>query len=408
MGTKRVKGDCGECHTMLEDRISQLPDSLIHHIFSSLPTIYLVRMGRLSKRWRRMWVSTPFLYFDDFCIIALNKNVRTRDMVLKLMTYYLRYRKHCMQIPDTFLLSFRFDTHHMSASNSSDIRIIDDWLNFVVKSKVKELALSFKKYCLPQFILNASSLTLLKLTYLKLVAPTPSTFPSLKVLSLLSFESDVKSLQNLISGCPIIEELYLRTYALGPIDFVVSGTLKNLSLSVDFNEQWLNGLISRLPLLERLALESHTMKNISIRSHSLKYVFIKSFDTVEEVALTITTPNLVCLHLTCYSRNIIVVEAPNLLEASLTLEDRGGMLKASLMDLVHLLSNLNFLKKMMLTIRDEEVLILLKSIRKYCPSPLLNLKHLKVKIRDGRLYETAKLPDSLLWCAPCLETLEMV
>ena len=71
MARKRVKrprgGEVGnEPNTiMIEDRISQLPEPLIHHIFSFLPTIYLVQMSCLAKRWRWMWVSTPFLHFQD-------------------------------------------------------------------------------------------------------------------------------------------------------------------------------------------------------------------------------------------------------------------------------------------------------------------------------------------------------
>ncbi|KAH7521494.1 hypothetical protein FEM48_Zijuj07G0039500 [Ziziphus jujuba var. spinosa] len=89
-------------------------------------------------------------------------------------------------------------------------------------------------------------------------------------------------------------------------------------------------------------------------------------------------------------------------------EDCGAMLKASYMDLVHLLSNLNFLKKMMQTIWVEEVFIFLKSIKEMCPSPLPNRDHLKVKVRYGSPYKTAKLWDSLLWCAPSLRTLKIV
>ncbi|KAI3962127.1 hypothetical protein MKW92_041324 [Papaver armeniacum] len=49
-----------------EDRISNLPDSLIHHILSFLSdTTYAVQTCVLSKRWRYIWTSLPVLKFSD-------------------------------------------------------------------------------------------------------------------------------------------------------------------------------------------------------------------------------------------------------------------------------------------------------------------------------------------------------
>ncbi|KAF3457995.1 hypothetical protein FNV43_RR02657 [Rhamnella rubrinervis] len=212
-GNKRVKRDCGEeldnqPNNMAEDRISHLPEPLIHHIFSFLPTIFIVRMSLLSKRWRWIWVSNPFLYFGDFDYkITFPDKVNKRDMVLKFVGNYLRSRKLYMQVPETSVTSFKFGTCYKFTHSAT--RRMDGWLNFCVQRRVKELDLRFKNYCLPKFVLNSSSLTVLKLRELKLEAPSLSILPSLKVLS-LSVECDAKSLQNLISGCPIIEELYLR------------------------------------------------------------------------------------------------------------------------------------------------------------------------------------------------------
>ncbi|XP_074380508.1 F-box/FBD/LRR-repeat protein At4g00160-like isoform X2 [Apium graveolens] len=52
---KRIKGD--------EDRISGLPDELIHKIYSHLDAKEAVQSSVLSKRWKLIWTTLPFLGF---------------------------------------------------------------------------------------------------------------------------------------------------------------------------------------------------------------------------------------------------------------------------------------------------------------------------------------------------------
>lgn len=361
MATKRVKGDFGgrvnnELLTVSGDRISQLPDDLIYHIFSFLPTVYIVRMSLISKRWRHLWLCTPFLYFEDFCNITFDKKVKKQDMVLNFATNFFRCRELCMKIPDPLIVSFKCDTTYSFASCGIATRQIDEWLSFAVQNKVKQLDLHVKQYRLPQSVRSANSLTVLKLSEVKLVVPFPPSFPSLKVLSLMCVDSDNKSLQNLISGCTIIEEMLLSGSSLGDMDFTVSGTLRSLSLSrVDLTDKWLSGLISGLPILERLTLKCYKLKNISLCSHSLKFVSIVSLKSIEAA---FRTPNLVWLKFACGSdHSIISVEAPNLLEANLYFAYRY-MDETSYSALVRFLSNLNFSKKIKLSIWTEEVFII--------------------------------------------------
>ncbi|ESR65506.1 hypothetical protein CICLE_v10010578mg, partial [Citrus x clementina] len=46
------------------DRLSNLPEPIIHHIFSFLETIDVVRASAVSRKWRYLWLSIPYLNFN--------------------------------------------------------------------------------------------------------------------------------------------------------------------------------------------------------------------------------------------------------------------------------------------------------------------------------------------------------
>lgn len=179
--------------------------------------------------------------------------------------------------------------------------------------------------------------------------------PSLKVKCLTNVKFDELSLQNIILGCPIIDDLQLCGFTLGDIDLSISGTLRSLSLRhVTFTNQWLEGLIPGIPFLETLTLYSRWLEHISIKSHSLKYLF---FYVSSGNEVTFRTPNLVCLDFACFSNSMISIEAPNLLKANLTLGN-NSMKKPDYYELIRLLSNLNCLKKLMRSVFSEQVLVI--------------------------------------------------
>ncbi|KAM0049935.1 putative F-box domain-containing protein [Helianthus debilis subsp. tardiflorus] len=48
-----------------EDRLSSLPEEVVSHILSLMPTKFAVRTSILSWRWRYSWMSVTNLDFDD-------------------------------------------------------------------------------------------------------------------------------------------------------------------------------------------------------------------------------------------------------------------------------------------------------------------------------------------------------
>lgn len=49
----------------LEDRISKLPDAVLCHILSFMPTKYAVLTSVLSKRWQYLWTCVNTLDLDN-------------------------------------------------------------------------------------------------------------------------------------------------------------------------------------------------------------------------------------------------------------------------------------------------------------------------------------------------------
>ncbi|KAF3457044.1 hypothetical protein FNV43_RR01701 [Rhamnella rubrinervis] len=96
--------------------------------------------------------------------------------------------------------------------------------------------------------------------------------------------------------------------------------------------------------------------------------------------------------------------APNLFEGYLKLAYDSDYV-SSYDGTVHFLANFSSLKKMSLSVGEEEI-IFSRNVRNTCSPPLPNLKYLKLKIPDNELKRKSEL-DSVSWCAPSLETLEI-
>lgn len=81
-----------------KNRISHLPNRVICHILSFLPTKYVVVTWVLSTKWTNLWALVPNLDFDDELI----------NFVLFWECFYHRHLQICYIVWDNFMLLVKF------------------------------------------------------------------------------------------------------------------------------------------------------------------------------------------------------------------------------------------------------------------------------------------------------------
>ena len=166
------------------DRISNLPDDIVIHILSSLPTKQAFLTSILSKRWKHLWCYVPDVEFIEA------KDSGSKDSFNEFVYNILRSREAA---GNHSIRSFTLDVKHDSS------RLYD-----LVVGESPEL---------PYTILTCTTLVVLKLNFIDMgdnFSPSHVTLPTLKTLHLtnITFEQD-NDLMNLIEGCPILEDLHL-------------------------------------------------------------------------------------------------------------------------------------------------------------------------------------------------------
>ncbi|KAL1210855.1 putative F-box/LRR-repeat protein [Cardamine amara subsp. amara] len=106
------------------DFINSMPDEILHHILSFVPTKLAVRTCVLSKRWRHVWCGTPSLDVDD-------RTHKAGQIKQDLISYTA-----------TNITSFKL---RMGRDNSA--AEVDTWLDFAISRNVKKLRELSLRYC---------------------------------------------------------------------------------------------------------------------------------------------------------------------------------------------------------------------------------------------------------------------
>ena len=342
-----------------DDRISLLPDHIIHEFLSLLDTKAVARSCVLSKTWQRAWASFPRIDFNQYYFNAREcehpkysptKNIEIRmkkDAFLSYIDNSLQSRLELEHV-EKFTLIF---SHH-----DKDLvlpRVIK-WLTFAIERNVKVLILNLgvRDFIIPQVLLEAKTISELRLTNAKLESNNKFKFSHLKKLGLNHVHLDEKVIQNLTLTCPLIEDFQLHScHGLKQLKLSNLSRIKLLDLCIGievsrieieapslqtFCYRWdmcgyplennrycdiclegckklktlnlvshhempielLQNLSSKFPTLEVLHISNCKMPSIKFSCQTLKEFTLNSCHDLEVVE--VNTPNLVSL---CCKRN---------------------------------------------------------------------------------------------------------
>ncbi|GMQ08088.1 hypothetical protein CsSME_00051980 [Camellia sinensis var. sinensis] len=349
------------------DRWLSLPEDVIHGIMSFLPTKEIVRTCVLSHRWEWIQASYPNLDFNqtwfgeelifgkfesDYLLQRYPDIEVKRDKFIKFVDdTLLRYHEQNFRIRK-FKLYFTLVDSAMGS-------LVDRWIALVIKCRVEGLHIwiippDYALYTLPHTIFSANSIQALELQngckFEQASHRQSIRFVSLRKLCLRRMHVDMQLVENIISSCPLIEEIELdqclglkkvqisglhnlkivrvvqgkdgielvdieapslyrlsyETFAtkISPCKFnlIACRNLKQFTLlEVVIADQQFNDLITEFPLLERLVVfDCNLLERVKIQNQCLKDLRFIHCNKLEEIE--IDAPNLHSFH---YCGNLI-------------------------------------------------------------------------------------------------------
>ncbi|XP_074325235.1 F-box/FBD/LRR-repeat protein At1g13570-like [Apium graveolens] len=223
----------GKCSRV--DIVNDLPGSIIESILTKLPARDAVRTSILSPKWRYHWTTMTQLTFDDQWVTRSEENAE-KDLVNFIMRFLLRH--------DGPIHKFKLHTEHLKRLTE-----LEQWLLFLLRKNLNELDLSIyrdrwivkgQRFYTPPCIFSYQKLTKLKLFGFELKPPIGfQGFPCLKYLKLHGGTVAAETIENLITGCPLLEK-FKFTNLFDPLALTLCApNLKHLGLYSGFEDVYL-------------------------------------------------------------------------------------------------------------------------------------------------------------------------
>ncbi|KAL3642160.1 hypothetical protein CASFOL_012975 [Castilleja foliolosa] len=208
------------------DRLSQLPQPVLHHILSLIPQNDAVRTCILSKSWRFLWHG--------------RHNVELREQSFAKKNQFLSVLNNTLQRYHDQGLSFQRFAIDMDSTtlNSESIELFQKWFPIVIhKLGITSFSLKFfsgQYFSAPLLVFQSKSLIELCLRLCIVNSISENVLcRNLQTLSLHNVYIDEASFQKIMLSCPLIENLDLEwCEGFKTINLNNALNLKRLSCSV--------------------------------------------------------------------------------------------------------------------------------------------------------------------------------
>ncbi|KAM1456086.1 hypothetical protein TB2_005051 [Malus domestica] len=228
LSPKRQKLDGGEEMEGRRKKLFDLPDEILLAIISLLETKDAIRTSILSKRWEYLWTSIPKLEFR-------HQPSTPRSTMWNIVERALLLRGPA----DIKVFELNFPV-------LGDACRVKAWISAALRRNVQELYIYLHglqgQFSLPHSLFTNTTLTVCELDIpFPIKVPSTACFSSLKNLSLRSVVFSDDSAQHLFSGCPVLEELYLKNCIWLNNKFVSICSPKLLTLFINESDMILPG-----------------------------------------------------------------------------------------------------------------------------------------------------------------------
>ncbi|KAJ4813343.1 F-box/RNI/FBD-like domain protein [Rhynchospora pubera] len=201
------------------DYISELPADLKDEILVQLPIKEAVKTSILSSKWKDAWTSIPDLVFERNSL---------EFMTIRLVDNVLIFHHGP-------ILKFKLGSVH--ACNEA----ISRWMIILSRNRIKDLELSFgsREACkIPSRLF--SCLALERLILSECIINVPQNFQGFKLLHtlyLFSFKlSGITTIENLVSGCPLLERLTLFEFVQQGCLHIIAPNLRELDILGEYQD----------------------------------------------------------------------------------------------------------------------------------------------------------------------------
>ncbi|GKD41316.1 F-box/LRR-repeat protein 25-like protein [Tanacetum coccineum] len=210
-----------------DDRISDLPDCLLHEILSRLPsTKDGIRSCTLSKRWIHLWPTLPNLIF------IYDMKIWESNYRQQLPGFFTLVEKNLTQRCHSNLIKLQLDTPYSIRFQLQ----VAKFIRCAFKRNVQVLDLQLRsitdvKFELDQFFFTNSSFSQLKLSGCAFNPTGAISWNKLTSLFISGGKLDEDLIQNIITGSPLLKTLNLQhCFGFRRID-ITSKSVKNFLFS---------------------------------------------------------------------------------------------------------------------------------------------------------------------------------